>query len=431
MMVTPRSPKQTNQNSSTNINWFPYYAGYSSEFVHDVLSRFTLRKGDTILDPWNGSGTTTTTAYRLGAKVIGCDINPVMVVAAKSALLEPGASPSLMSLSEEILHATDAIDISTDTDPLSTWYTPSSAIDLRRIHLSIWKVLVDSDSPPSLHANDISNLSTLAAFFLTALMRTTRHFLAPFVGSNPTWVRSPDSPDKRVHPSRDSLFAHFRTEVCRMAGILEAAGTSGLEGSRQGAGPTISVESSTALPFKSESVKMVVSSPPYLTRIDYAVATKPELATLGMRLSGNFDALRRSMIGTPSVRRSFSHSHSLDKSCNSFLNAVKKHHSKGSQNYYHKLYVQYFSDMADSLEEIARLLVKKGNCVLVVQDSYYKEIHADLAQFVTGMAQNKGLSLFDRHDFKWNRNIVNVNSRARKYRKSVAAVESALWFRKN
>ena len=71
---------------------------------------------------------------------------------------------------------TDAIDISTDTDPLSTWYTPSSAIDLRRIHLSIWKVLVDSDSPPSLHANDISNLSTLAAFFLTALMRTTRHF---------------------------------------------------------------------------------------------------------------------------------------------------------------------------------------------------------------------------------------------------------------
>ena len=86
--------------------------------------------------------------------------------------------------------------------------------------------------------------------------------------------------------------------------------------------------------------------------------------------------------------------------------------------------------MADSLEEIARLLVKKGNCVLVVQDSYYKEIHADLAQFVTGMAQNKGLSLFDRHDFKWNRNIVNVNSRARKYRKSVAAVESALWFRK-
>ncbi|MBI5590784.1 MAG: hypothetical protein HY881_09905 [Deltaproteobacteria bacterium] len=430
-MLIPRNPKRTNQNSPTHINWFPYYAGFSSEFVHDVLSSFTLRKEDTILDPWNGSGTTTTTAYRLGAKVIGCDINPVMVVAAKSALLEPGISPSLVPLSEEILHATDTIELSMANDPLSAWYTPSSAIELRRIHLAIWRALVNSDSPPSLHSRDISNMSTIAAFFLIALMRTARHFLAAFVGSNPTWIRTPDSPAKRVRPSKDSLFTHFRTEVRRMAGTLSAARANGLETSRQGASPTISMMSSTSLPFNSGSIKAVVSSPPYLTRIDYAVATKPELAALGMPLSEDFDTLRKSMIGTPSVRQNFLHPLLTGKTCDSFLKAVEKHHSKGSHNYYHKLFVQYFSDMSDSLKEIARLLVKKGNCVLVVQDSFYKEIHVDLAQFVIEIAQNKGLSLIDRHDFKWDRNMVRVNTRARKYRESAAAVESVICFRKD
>lgn len=430
-MMMLHNPKQINQNSSIHINWFPFYAGYSSEFVHDVLSRLSLRKGDAILDPWNGSGTTTTTAYRLGAKAIGCDINPVMVVAAKSALLEPGAAPSLVPLSEEILHAASTIEISKGTDPLSTWYTPSSAIELRRIHVAIWRALVDSNSPPSLQANDISNLSTLAAFFLIALMRTVRHFVAPFVGSNPTWIRTPDSLAKRVRPSKESLFTHFRTEVRQMAGILETASANGLDECRQGVPPTISVGSSTLLPFKSGAVKAVVSSPPYLTRIDYAVATKPELAVLGMPLSDDFDMLRRSMIGTSSVRRNFLNSNPLGDSCRSFLKAVEQHRSKGSHNYYHKLFVQYFSDMAYSIEEIARILVKKGNCVLVVQDSYYKEIHANLAQFITEMAQNNGLSLFERHDFKWCRNMVRLNSRARKYRKSADAVESALWFRKN
>lgn len=430
-MIRLNNPKRVSQNSPKHINWFPYYAGYSSEFVHDVLSRISLQKDETILDPWNGSGTTTTTAYRLGAKVIGCDINPVMVVAAKSALLEPGASPSLVPLSEEILHVTDKVEISKGEDPLLTWYTPSSASGLRSIQVSIWRTLVNSNSTPSLRPEDISNLSTLASFFIIALMRTTRHFLTPFVGSNPTWIRRPDSLAKRIRPSKDVIFTHFKNEVRRMVGILEAASANGLEESRQGLAPIISVESSTLLPFESGSVKAVVSSPPYLTRIDYAVATKPELAALGMSLSDNFDILRKSMIGTTTVRRSFLPRNALGNSCRSFLDAVEQHYTKGSRNYYHKLFVQYFSDMSYSIEEIARLLVRGGNCVLVVQDSYYKEIHADLAQFITEMAQDYGLSLYDRHDFKWNRNMVRVNSRARKYRASTDAVESALWFRKN
>ena len=413
-----------------SINWFPYYAGYNSQFVHDVLNSLKVNAQHTVLDPWNGSGTTTTAAYRVGAQVVGLDINPVMVVAAKSALVDPGIAPSLVPLCAEILQAARSCPVTRDPDPLSTWFTPKSAREVRKLHAAIWKVLVDTDSAPTLSGESVASLSTLASFFLTALMRTTRHFIAPFVGSNPTWVKSPKRAANRLRTPAERIHKQFAAEVQEMASTLETAFDRGLEYPTPLAKPQLQIGSSLSLPLKARSVNAVLSSPPYLTRIDYAVATKPELAALGMSLDVDFQQLRRDMTGAPTVRTDFEHSESFGRSCNRFLSAVKTHSSKGSHNYYHKLFIQYFADMAASLKELARVLRKNGKCVLVVQDSYYKELHADLAKFITEIAESTGLNLFDKHNFRWDRNMARINTRSRAYRDSVSAVESVLWFAK-
>jgi len=66
--------------------WFPYYAGYSSEFVRKALSGLGVTPGCTVLDPWNGSGTTTSVADALGFRAIGFDINPVAALVAAARL---------------------------------------------------------------------------------------------------------------------------------------------------------------------------------------------------------------------------------------------------------------------------------------------------------------------------------------------------------
>lgn len=426
----PPNPKRNGSSPPKHINWFPYYAGYNSQFVHDVLDSLKVKPQHTVLDPWNGSGTTTTAAYRLGAQVVGLDINPVMVVAAKSALVEPGIGPSLVPLCTEILQAATSSPISRDSDPLSTWFAPNSARAIRKLHTAIWKVLVDTDSAPSLSSKSVASLSTLASFYLTALMRTTRHFIAPFVGSNPTWVKNPKRAANRLRTPVERIHKQFATEVQEMANTLAMAFQSGLEYPAPLATPQLQIGSSLSLPLKARSVNAVLSSPPYLTRIDYAVATKPELAALGMSLGGDFQQLRRDMTGAPTVRTDFKHSESFGRSCNRFLSAVKGHASKGSHNYYYKLFIQYFADMEASLSEIARVLRKNAKCVLVVQDSYYKELHADLAKFITEIAASKGLKLFDQHNFRWDRNMARINTRSRAYRDSISAVESVLWFAK-
>ena len=429
--LAPRNPKQNGTEHPVHINWFPYYAGYNSGFVHDVLKSLKIKPGDSILDPWNGSGTTTTTAYRMGAKAIGCDINPVMAVAAKSALLDPGTAPSLVPLADELLHVANNLKLTRSDDPLNTWYLPSSAYNLRRIHHAIWKVLVENTSLPSFDPDTRSGLSTIAAFYLTALFRTTRSFLSPFIGSNPTWIRSPHSIRNRIRPTQKILFNRFRQEVEVMSYKLEDAFKNGLKEPVHSSNPLINVASSTSIPLNNCSIKAVIASPPYLTRIDYAVATKPELATLGMSLSEEFKDLRKSMLGSPAVNLNEDNGSRFGDSCEEFIASVKAHPSKGSVSYYHKLFLQYFSDMKRSLTEISRILEKKGTCVLVVQDSYYKEIHADLANYVSEIGTLSGLKLFNRHDFEWNRNMARVNSRSRKYRHSSPATESVLWLTKN
>src|SRR4051794_27196705 len=58
---------------------YSYYAGFSPEFVSAALDRLRLAESTTLLDPWNGAGTTTRVAARRGFAVRGFDINPVMV----------------------------------------------------------------------------------------------------------------------------------------------------------------------------------------------------------------------------------------------------------------------------------------------------------------------------------------------------------------
>ncbi|MFO1062514.1 MAG: hypothetical protein U0892_01400 [Pirellulales bacterium] len=108
---------------------------------------------------------------------------------------------------------------------------------------------------------------------------------------------------------------------------------------------------------------------------------------------------------------------------------MQSHPSKGSANYYYKLFVQYYGSIRISLEEIARTLVSNGHCVLVVQDSHYKEIHIDVARYITEMALDMGWSLENRLDFETRLLMARLNPKAQKYRNHNAATESVLWFR--
>lgn len=402
-------------------NWYRYYAGYADTFVADVVGRLPEPTG-MLLDPWNGSGTTTSVAAAHGIEARGFDLNPAAVVISKARLLQSDVAPSLLPLTRKLLAAVEADPPLSEDDLLLRWMTPRAAVAVRRLAATINRSLIEFDDEPNATRLP-SEMSSLAALFYVALFRVVRRALGRFVGTNPTWLRQKVADDDKV----DLDLRTLRPWLLHVMGELaETVNGRGLPEPGQGR-IEIAVADSGQLPMQNGAAQAVITSPPYCTRIDYAVATLPELAALGMTGS-EFRALRDRLIGTPTRDGSFAISDvRWGKTATGFLRQVADHRSHASGGYYLSFFSQYFVGMWRSLSEIGRVVASDRPIVLVVQDSYYKELHADIPRVMCEMADRLGWSPLARRDFQV-KTKANINAGTRKYRQPTLATESVLAF---
>jgi hypothetical protein len=399
-------------------SWYRYYAGYSSPFVDYTLSTLAPR-AKSILDPWNGTGTTTVLAAGRRIRARGYDINPALVVVARARLLDTGVMGSISALTEDIVQ--HARPVRRLDDPLCFWFSPMAAAHLRGLQMSAHRLLVDSADSASAPLHSVRSMSTLAAFFYVALFRTVRILISPTAGTNPTWWKEPAA-DAKLRPTRRGIVTVFTgaaTELGR-----------GLHGSRLdlAVDVTIDIGDSRALPLPDNVVDAVISSPPYCTRIDYAVATRPELSVLGFA-GDRIRDLRATMVGTPTMTHETVDPDNWGVTATKFLDAVAGHRSRASASYYLKYYQQYYAGMWASLHELRRVTRPGAPCVLVVQDTFYKDLLNDTPGILLEMAEAAGFAERTRHDFAVPRTKAGMNPKARQYRSSSAATESVIVLR--
>lgn len=239
---------------------------------------------------------------------------------------------------------------------------------------------------------------------------------------------NPATATDRIKLSQNSLFKLLREQVAQMTDNFNRAVLNPSILSF----PKVDRARSASLPVDDLSVDAVISSPPYCTRIDYVKKTSPELALLGASTLDDFKHLRDQMIGTPTINPILPEQQKTwGKACLVLLELISDHESYASKSYYWKTYLQYFHGLHQSLHEINRTLKPNGKCVLVVQDSYYKDVHVDLAKVVQQMARGLGWSEIGRFDFPTARTIVGLNKHARKNGNPKRATETVLAFRKH
>lgn len=431
-MLSIENPKRRSDRGLSKGGWYPYHAGFSVKFANSVLDSASLPNGARVLDPWNGTGTTTTSAFWRGLKAVGCDLNPAMGVVAKARLLDPREILSILPIAVDILSkaARDKTELATQADPLTAWLCPESASSIRKIERALCKLLINpKNSKAGAGGYKLDALSTIAAFFYTGLFRTTRTILRAFFSTNPTWVKKPRDPKTRLRPSAETIADVFLSEIENMAALI-SNGTIATVQPRGNA--TILVASSSSLPVRSRSIDLVLSSPPYCTRIDYAVATSFELAVMGFKEDDRLHELRQQLMGTTAILANMPRaSEAWGRTCLQLIQKIYRHPSKASKTYYYKNHLQYFAALNASLKELGRVLKPGGNCVLVAQDSYYKEIHIDLAKIVVEMAGAFGMELKQSANFVNPISFARVNPAVRKQRKEFEAIESVLCFLKS
>jgi len=413
------SPKRTTtKKTDSRETWYDFYAMYAAEFVRGVFDRLSLPAEASVLDPWNGTGTTTLISRERNFRAAGVDANPAMSVIALGRLFMPAES-----LFEKIVENLRSHEngLLVDGDPLLKWFIPSAAEAIRKIELATCL----ATGSPLIRSSSISMAKSQAAFCYVALFRCVRRLISPFRGSNPTWVKEPATAANRLRPAGPMIFEYFKEEY----DLLVAIAKTYQNPDERTQFPKIVVGNSAKLPFENDRFDLTLTSPPYCTRIDYIKATSPELAVLNYS-DEDIRKLREGMLGTPVIAKEvLEEPFSLGVVTDSLLDSIKSHTSEASASYYHKTYAQYFRSLAKSIEEITRVSRKGAKAVFVVQDSYYKDIHIDLETIYTEFLVHNGWTLGEVMRFDTT-TMAAIHMHRRKYRDSADATESVLVFQK-
>jgi len=421
------SPKRTKGIRDGWEGFFPYYAGFPEQFASDLLASAKLSAEAVVLDPWNGSGTTTYSAARLGLKAIGVDINPVMVVVARARLLPSSEADSLLAAVSNIKSEVIRPRKIDSSDPLLDWFGPQTANTIRFLEEGIRRTTVSYLTLTD-HGVDLGRISGLAAALYVALFDACRQFTTKHRSSNPTWLRGPVVQANRIGIPASTIVERFVSNVRKMAAALGRALPSLLTAHP---GWQIDVADSTTRAFPPSSIDCVLTSPPYCTRIDYTAATRVELAVLAPLMNGTRGELSRQMIGSVRVPQHAILPHDTwGATCLDFLNNVKNHKSKASATYYYRTHLDYFDKMARSMSVISSALKRNSIAIFVVQDSHYKEVHNDLPKIISEMALGYNLRLRRRVDFRSTRSMARINRHTRLYGREAAPTEAVLCFEK-
>ena len=403
-------------------SFYRYYAGFSENFVEDLLPLLTKDKSAVVLDPWNGTGTTTAVSARCGYQSIGIDRNPVLVaIATARGVSAKSADVYLRRLGERLRRSTP-FEAATSKDPLSNWFGRKFVETFRGLqHEALGRGGVDRAEPIAANAFSAAHSIAHVVFF-----RVARRFAYPVFGSNPTWI-SRRPLERRIsvpaavllHVVREEIEA-LRIHYSRFGNTSELA-------------PQIILGDSTSLgsSLMGDAIGAIITSPPYGTRIDYAMAMAIELACLEPFAVFDFNALRRQLIGTTLT----SHVETAvtpmwGPGALDFLGSVRAHRSKASAAYYSRYYENYFAALFQSLTSIHQIAGRGVSAAFVVQGSFYKEIYLDLASVTTEMLQGLGWQSSARVDREVMISFTLLNPASRHYPKSHRPVESVLVLRK-
>lgn len=360
---------------------------YPAKFIPQIpqwaLSHCDLKSGQTILDPFCGSGTTLVEAGVAGYNAIGTDISPLatLITQAKTTILTESPA-QIAKLTKKLCLAADRARAEIETD-----FESSRGESCHGMHWT-WANWFEARELGGLVAlrEAISEIAPdhLKPFLLACLSSITK--ACSRLDENQIKVRL--DPEKSI---AEPLVA--------FAGLVERAAMAQRALSAAFARHALTFDvrcrSAASTGVAGRSVDAIISSPPYLNAIDYTMNQKYNLFVTGVLDPDRFKEHCRDYIGVTerAVRVSDSATipeigiHSIDA-------AVKALQSRGTALASNRAFVvfQYFQGMRDAFSECRRVLKRGGKAIFVVGES--NRICGDIlptAEWLGELANAEGL----------------------------------------
>ena len=268
-----------------------YKGRFYPQLAKALMNYAGLKKGDTVLDPFCGSGTTLVESLLFGTNAIGIDINPIAFLLAKakveSLMLKESDLETVRIAFKNIENMDwDEIQIedyqsTLDVDYLKNWFPENNLKKVFFIQKHIERL-----------TNKTSRL--FATVVLSDLLRAFS-FQAP--GQLRIRRRQDVPPENLIEVFKEKLIAQIES-----LGAFQSLNQFELHSKVENyLGDSRTLMKSAGL--KKNSIDAVITSPPYATALPYVDTDRLSLFILGFTQRSNFRMLEQSLIGSREISK--------------------------------------------------------------------------------------------------------------------------------
>jgi hypothetical protein len=357
-------------------SWCKFYSAFSESFA--IAGLLTLRNSekDVILDPFLGSGTAAVAALKCGNMFIGLDIDPFSVLLSRAKVATNVKIEDVLQL---LTRTGNNFTTPAFCEEANIIFNKNDLIYAGKVFNNIF---IGTISDNKKYWEKILNNSTRyydAQIIALASIAIAAQYSGKVVnGSNPVWKRVLVEGELIEVPPLEQKTLEFAKIMCSDLNSFNKENSSRTK---------FKISDARTMLIKDNSIDIVLTSPPYLNRLDYVIDHLPALSIMSGFININLEALRRQMIGTTKILiKEGDIDKQWGKTCKKILIAIKQHKSKASSTYYYWTYFQYFKDIYTFLALLKKKCKKGASGLFVLQNSYYKEIMIPTSDIISEMA---------------------------------------------
>lgn len=361
--------------------WFRYSAGFSSEWVRQVIEN---RAAKVILDPFVGSGTVCVEADRAGVESYGVESHPFVYRLARGKLAwssSPEAFEAAIDTVEKIARKLQPSSCDEIPDLLRKCYEVETLVELFKLRDAYLRI-----------AGDLSeNIRLLVFLALNAILRQASH-----VGTAQWQYVLPNKRKANVSTPSDALTAQAIIMAHDMRDMQKKQTRSLAQ--------ILQSDARTLKGISDERVDLVITSPPYANNYDYADATRLEMTFWGEIGSwGDLHDTVRQFLICSSSQHATSDKLKLDDllarpaiapirdELTAVCNELAEVRSlKAGKKAYHTMIAAYFGDMAETFTALRRVTTPGASMCLVIGDSAPYGVHAPAERWFGELAIASG-----------------------------------------
>lgn len=344
-----------------------YPAKYIPEFPRWAIKKFS-EEGELILDPFSGSGTTNIEAMLLGRRSYSLDVDPLAILLTK-VKTTPLNLEKLIESKEKLLNninKTEKPERIPDFKNRDHWFKKDVTKKLSIIKESIEKEKDD----------DIKN------FLKVSLSSIVRICSNADLGSHKPCVRK--GINRRIP---DPIKKFKKTLEANIEGMTEFVNNLPNEYYSSG----LIEKDALDIKLENNSVKLAVTSPPYINALDYARTHKLEYYWLEY-FKGSLVELKKDFVGTEQVYAAqYKKFHELG--IEELDNLMEQIYEKDPKRAY--IVYKYYIDMEQNLKEIYRVLEDKGKYVIFIGNNQIRGFTIENYKFLKIIAKRVGFKLYN------------------------------------